>query len=85
MPIMGIMQLGKGGITDNFIENLTNQFKNHKNVKISVMRSILPETGAKKEVQKYAEEILERMGKHYTARAIGFTISLKKWRREMRE
>ena len=85
MPSLGTMQLGKGGITDNFISTLENHFKKNKNVKISVLRSILPETGGKKQVKKYSEEILERLGKNYTSRVVGFSIFLKKWRRAMRE
>ena len=85
MASLIVMQLGKGGITDNFISTLQNHFKKHQNVKVSVLKSILPETGGKKMVKEYSEQILEKLGKNYTSRVIGFTISVKKWRREMRE
>ena len=75
------IQLGKNGITENFIETLKDHFKNHENVKISVLKSAGHE---KNKVQGYSEKILERLGKNYTARVLGFTISLKKWRRKVR-
>ncbi len=75
------MHLGKNGITENFIESLKNHFKNHENVKISVLKSAGHD---KEKVRKYNEEILEKLGRKYTSRTIGFTISLKKWKRNVR-
>ena len=75
------IQLGKNGITENFIETLKDHFKNHENVKISVLKSAGHE---KNKVQGYSEKILENLGKNYTARVLGFTISLKKWKKNMR-
>jgi RNA-binding protein YhbY len=82
MPIMREMQLGKGGVTINFIESLKQQFSNCNNVKISVLKSCCRD---KKELEKITEQILDHLGKNYTARAIGYTINLKRWRRDMRE
>jgi RNA-binding protein YhbY len=75
------IQLGKNGITENFIETVKDHFKNHMNVKISVLKN----AGHKKEeVKKYTEEILEKLGRNYSARTIGFTIALRKWKRNVR-
>jgi len=78
---LGQIQLGKQGITDNFIETLKNQFKKHENVKISVLKSAGHD---KNKIKKYSEEILEKLGKNYTSKVIGFTIVLKKWRKPVR-
>lgn len=78
---MGNVQLGKYGITDNFINSLKNQFKTHENIKISVLKNAGHD---KKEVKKMSQEILDRLGKNYTARVIGFTIIIKKWRKPVR-
>jgi len=76
------MQLGKNGITDNFIKTIKNGFTFHENVRISVLKS----AGHKKqEIKGYEEEILNKLGKNYTARVIGFTIVLKKWRKPVRK
>jgi len=77
MPIKEL-QLGKNGITDNFIETLKTYFTDVRTVKISVLPSARED---KSDVKKYSEEILQKLGVHYTARCIGFTITLKKWRK----
>jgi len=72
------IQLGKQGLTDNFLKTLGDHFKKFGNVKISVLRSCCRD---KKELKEISDEILEKMGKHYTARNIGYTIIVKKWRK----
>ena len=74
-------QLGKQGITDNFIETLKNHFKKHDNVKISVLKSASHD---REKIKKFSDEILERLGKNYTIKVIGFTIFVKKWRKAVR-
>ena len=76
------IQLGKNGISDNFITSLENQFKSKGSVRISVLKSARSEgKEGKNEVKKYSEEILDKLGKQYTAKIIGFVIVLKKWRK----
>ena len=75
------MQIGKNGITGTFIESLKNHFKNHDNIKISVLKT---STRNRDEIKKYSEEILSKLGNKYTSRIIGFTIILKKWRKDIR-
>ncbi len=72
------LQLGKQGLTENFIQTLKSHFERHNNVKISVLKSAGHEKG---KVKEYSEEILKKLGEHYTARVIGFTIVVKKWRK----
>ena len=76
---IGILQLGKQKVTPNFIETLKKTFEKNQTVKISVLPSARE---SKEDVKKYAQKILEHLGKKYTARIIGFTIILKKWRKE---
>ncbi|HRZ85162.1 MAG TPA: YhbY family RNA-binding protein [Candidatus Paceibacterota bacterium] len=78
MQLISTLQIGKSGLTDTFIETLKSHFKNHQNVKISVLKSA---TRDKKEIKKMAEKIIESLGKNYTYRIIGFTIIIKKWRK----
>jgi len=78
MPVIGELQLGKLGITNNFVKTLKTYFKNHKNVKISVLKS-----AGRENIKKYSKEILEKLGKNYTSKIIGFTINLKKWRKDI--
>jgi RNA-binding protein YhbY len=81
MQIIRQIQLGKNGLTDSFIGNLKHHFDTCKNVKISVLRSCCRD---REELKKIADEILEKLGKTYTVKIIGYTIIVKKWRREMR-
>ncbi|MCF7910688.1 YhbY family RNA-binding protein [Candidatus Pacearchaeota archaeon] len=82
MGQIGQAQIGKQGITDNFIESLKNQFKNSRDVKISVLRAARGEgKQGKQDVQKFKEEILNKLGENFKARVIGFTISVKRLRR----
>lgn len=81
MPKLGQIQLGKQGISDNFIKTLKDNFRYHNIVKISVLKSIGHD---KKKVKEFADKILEKLGKNYTVRVIGFTIVLKKWRKAVR-
>lgn len=77
-----VFQIGKLGISENFILNLKTAFKNHRNIKINVLRS----TGRTKEkMREYSEELLGELGNNYTARIVGFTIALKKWRKSKGE
>ena len=76
------VQLGKNGITSNFIISLKSHFENHDTVKISVLKNA---SRNKEEIKKMTEEILDALGKNYTARVLGFTISVKRWRRIVRQ
>jgi len=75
------MQLGKNGVTENFIQTLKSHFQKHENVRISVLKSA---GHTKEKVKKYSDEILNKLGKNYTSRVVGFTIVLKKWRKKIR-
>lgn len=78
----GQVQLGKQGVTDNFILTLKNHFKKHDNMKVKVLKSAGHD---KKKVKEYKDEILEKLGKRYTARVLGFSIFIKQWRKPVRE
>ncbi|MEK6897986.1 MAG: YhbY family RNA-binding protein [Nanoarchaeota archaeon] len=81
MPKIGYTQIGKNKVTENFIETLRGYFKTHENVKISVLKGA---TRNREEMKKISEEILDKLGRNYTAKTIGFTIVVKKWRKNVR-
>ncbi len=82
MATLATIQLGKNGLTDNFILTLKNHFKKHNNVKVSVLRSCCRD---KKELKKMSEDLLNKLGNNYTTKTIGYTIAIKKWRKPVRE
>jgi len=71
------IQLGKKGLMESFFDSLINCFKNHKNVKIVVLPGASEE---RKNIKDISKKIIEKLGKNYTGRVIGFTIVVKKWR-----
>jgi RNA-binding protein YhbY len=75
---VGQVQLGKNGITENFILTLKNHFNKHKNVKVSVLKSACRD---REELKKISNEIVEKLGKNYKARVIGFKIAIMKLRK----
>ena len=81
MATLATIQLGKNGITDNFIMTLKNHFKKHNNVKVSVLRSYCRD---KEELKEMSEDLLDKLGENYPTKTIGFTIAIKKWRKPVR-
>jgi len=83
--VVETIQIGKNGVTDNFILSLVNRFKKQRLVKISVLRNARGEgKEGKKDVKRYSEQLLKAFGSKYTAKIIGFTIAMKKWRKPQR-
>jgi RNA-binding protein YhbY len=82
MPTIRQMQLGKNGLTEGFMCNLKHHFDTCKNVKISVLRSCCRD---RTELKELNDKIIEKLGNTYTSRVIGYTIVVKKWRRDMRK
>lgn len=78
---LGQIQIGKNRVSENFIKTLEDNFKNHENIKVSVLRGAGHD---KDEVKEYSKDILEKLGKNYTAKVVGFTIFIKKWRKKVR-
>ncbi len=75
------VQLGKQGLTENFIITLRGHFENHKIVKVSVLQSAREN---KEDVKKHAMEMEKRLGDRYVAKVIGFTIILRKMKNPVR-
>ena len=74
------IQLGKKGLTPEFIKDVEKRLDKYRNatIKISVLKSARE---SKADVKKYAEYISEKLGKLYTVRTLGFSIYLRKWRK----
>ncbi|MFA5020065.1 MAG: YhbY family RNA-binding protein [Candidatus Pacearchaeota archaeon] len=81
MQLISSIQVGKNGVSANLIETLKTHFKNHQNVKVVFLKNSVRD---RKKIKKEAEKIVEELGKNYTYRILGFTIFIKKWRKNMR-
>lgn len=73
-------QLGKKGLSQEFLEDLKKRFEKKINmdIKIHVLKSARE---GREDVKKYAEEILGFLGDKFTYKIVGFSIFLKKWRK----
>ena len=76
------MHIGKKGLTKEFLEDVKRRFLDSKvkNIKISVLKSARED---KSDVKKFAEEIVSFLGGKYTYRVLGFSIFIKKWRKDI--
>ena len=72
-------QIGKNGLTDNFIATLKPAFKNRKVLKIQVLASATDERTA---IRALADALVVRLGGNYKYTIIGFTIVLRRVSRE---
>ncbi|OGJ21662.1 hypothetical protein A3K73_01335 [Candidatus Pacearchaeota archaeon RBG_13_36_9] len=73
------LQIGKNGLTPGFFEELKMHFKKRSSVKVVLLKSAGHDKEKTKEI---AEKIMMELGKNYTYKIVGFTIFLKKWRKE---
>jgi len=75
-------QLGKRKLTEGFINALETTFKNHELVRITALKSGCRD---REELKKISQEICtklgEKMKKDFTAKIVGFTIFVRKWRK----
>jgi RNA-binding protein YhbY len=77
------IQLGKKGLTQEFLDSLKKRFENKsiKNIKIRVLQNARE---SREDVKKYSEEIIQVLGNKYTAKIIGFSIFVQKWRKKQK-
>lgn len=72
------MQVGKKGLTGEFLEDIKRRFDDAWTIKIHVLKSAREN---KEDVKKIAEEIQNFLGDKFTYKTLGFSIFLKKWRK----
>jgi len=74
-------QIGKQGISDNFIETIRTSFKKQDVIKIKVLKTL---SRNKEEINNLAQEIAQKAeteNRRFRAKVIGFTIILNKFRK----
>ena len=75
MNKQAVLQIGKQGITDNFMMTINNALKTHLSLRITVLKS----SGRDREsIIKMADEIISNANGKYGYRILGFTIIIKK-------
>jgi len=79
MPLIKL-QIGKNGLTNEFIEKLRKVFVNNDHVRINLLKSSGRD---RQKTKEWAEKIVSSLGTNYRYKIIGFTIALRKWRRTL--
>jgi RNA-binding protein YhbY len=77
------IQLGKKGITPEFLDGLKKRF-NDKSIRAIKVHVLPSARESRDDVKRYSEEIIKFLGNKYNSRIIGFSIFLKKYRQEQR-
>lgn len=80
--VLANMQLGKAGVTKNFIDNVKSAFKKHDQVKVSIHQSFSRDKVKIKEAAQKICEGLEDKRFYFKPRQIGFTITLLRFKKK---
>ena len=75
------LQIGKNGLTPEFIEQVKSVFENGKLVKISILKSACRD---KKDAEKIGKEISDALGSKYDYKLVGYVLTVIKYRKEQR-
>ena len=76
------LQIGKNGLTDSFIEQVRKISENEERMKIAILKSACRD---KADAKKMCDELVEKLGKNYTYRLIGYVCTLLRFRRAVRK
>lgn len=76
------INIGKNGLTGGIITNLKTCMQTHNAAKLVLLKSAGRD---RSEIEKIEEKILAGLGKKFTAHHIGFTILIRKRKKEKSE
>ncbi|MCR4284569.1 MAG: YhbY family RNA-binding protein [archaeon] len=75
------LQIGKKGLTQEFIEQVNTMFKHEKVIKISILKSACRD---KKEAEGIAKEIVNALGKRFDYKLVGYVLTIIRFRKDQR-
>ena len=75
------LQLGKNGLTPDFINQVKSIFQNETLIKITILKSACRD---KTQAKKIAEDLTDSLGKKYSYKLIGYVITIMKFRKNQR-
>jgi RNA-binding protein YhbY len=75
-------QIGKKGLTDEFVKQLEITFKTCRKVKVDILKSACRD---KEEAKQIANTIVEKLGKNYDYKLIGYVLTIMKFNSNVRE
>jgi RNA-binding protein YhbY len=75
------LQLGKNGLTEEFIRQVRSIFENETLIKIDILKSACRDKTQAKEI---AEKLVEALGKKYDYKLVGYVLTVIKFRKIQR-
>ena len=75
------LQLGKAGLSPEFIEQVKSIFEKETLVKISILKSACRD---KKDAEKIGKDLVEALGKKYDYKLVGYVLTVVKYRKSQR-
>jgi len=75
------LQLGKKGLTEEFIKQVKSIFEKETLIKISILKSVCRD---KKEAEEIAKELTEALGVKYGYKIVGYVLTIVKYRKPQR-
>ncbi len=76
------LQIGKNGLTDAFVEQVRRLSQDKERMKITILKSACRD---KAEAKVMCDDLVEKLGKNYTYRLIGYVCTLLRFRRDVRK
>ena len=76
------VQMGKNGLTPEFLSQVKSIFINERMLKVSVLKSACRD---KDELKIIATNMIDELGKKYDFKIIGYVITLIKFRKDVRK
>jgi RNA-binding protein YhbY len=74
-------QIGKKGLTEEFMKQLEITFTTSKKVKINILKSACRD---KEEAKEMAKKIIEKLGNQYDYKLIGYVLTILKFNKPVR-
>jgi RNA-binding protein YhbY len=75
------LQVGKNGLTDEFIEQAKQCFEKTHFLKVHILKSACR---GKEEAKKMADKLVESLGDKFNYKLIGYTLNIRKFRKTQR-
>jgi len=73
------LQIGKGGVSPMFVNQVKEIFKKEEVLKVSILSSICKN---KKEAQKISKELVSSLGDKFVYKLVGHVITIRKFKRK---
>ena len=75
------LQIGKGGLSDAFVEQVKGIFEKERVVKITILRSCCRD---KREAEKIGRKLVGLLGKKFGFKLVGYVLTVVKYRKGRR-